>query len=292
ASLPELHSDIHLCSSSVTDSLLHRDSILLYCFSFRQSLSRPIRYSNMFIARSEYDRGINTFSPEGRLFQVEYSLEAIKLGSTAIGVATSEGVILGVEKRVTSTLLEASSVEKIVEIDQHIGCAMSGLQADARNLVEHARVECQNHAFHYAEPLRVESTTQAICDLALRFGESGDDEESVMSRPFGVALLIAGYDEDGPQLYHAEPSGTFYRYDAKAIGSGSEGAQAELQNEYHRSLTLAEAETLVLKTLKQVMEEKLDSKNVQLASVTKEKGFRIYTDEEMGHAVTQLGGNQ
>lgn len=116
-------------------------------------------------------------------------------------VATSEGVILGVEKRVTSTLLEASSVEKIVMIDQHIGCAMSGLQADARSLIEHARVETQNHAFHYAEPLRVESCTQAICDLALRFGESGDDEESVMSRPFGVALLLAGYDEDGPQLY-------------------------------------------------------------------------------------------
>lgn len=92
--------------------------------------------------------------------------------------------------------------------------------------------------------------------------------------------------------YHAEPSGTFYRYDAKAIGSGSEGAQAELQNEYHRSLTLAEAESLVLKTLKQVMEEKLDAKNVQLASVTKEKGFRIYNDEEMGKAVAQLGGNQ
>jgi len=222
---------------------------------------------------------------------------------------------LGVEKRVTSTLLEASSVEKIVMIDQHIGCAMSGLQADARNLVEHARVESQNHAFHYAEPLRVESCTQAICDLALRFGETGDDEESVMSRPFGVALLIAGYDEDGPQLYvypgsyrlpqdmktmlicdlpryHAEPSGTFYKYDAKAIGSGSEGAQAELQNEYHRSLTLPEAETLVLKTLKQVMEEKLDAKNVQLASVTKDQGFRIYNDEDMGKAVAQLDSNQ
>jgi len=165
---------------------------------------------------------------------VEYSLEAIKLGSTAIGVATSEGVILGVEKRVTSTLLETSSVEKIVEIDRHIGCAMSGLQADARSMVEHARVECQSHAFNYAEPLRVESCTQAICDLALRFGESADGEESIMSRPFGVALLIAGFDEDGPSLYHAEPSGTFYRYDAKAIGSGSEGAQAELQNEYHK----------------------------------------------------------
>jgi 20S proteasome subunit alpha 5 len=188
----------------------------------------------MFMARSEYDRGINTFSPEGRLFQVEYSLEAIKLGSTAIGVATSEGVILGVEKRVTSTLLETSSVEKIVEIDRHIGCAMSGLQADARSMVEHARVECQSHAFNYNETLGVESTTQAICDLALRFGEGADGEETIMSRPFGVALLIAGYDEDGPQLFHAEPSGTFYRYDAKAIGSGSEGAQAELQNEYHK----------------------------------------------------------
>lgn len=177
---------------------------------------------------------LSTFSPEGRLFQVEYSLEAIKLGSTAIGVATSEGVVLGVEKRVTSTLLETSSVEKIVEIDRHIGCAMSGLQADARSMVEHARVESQSHAFNFNEPLRVESCTQAICDLALRFGESADGEESIMSRPFGVALLIAGYDEDGPQLYHAEPSGTFYRYDAKAIGSGSEGAQAELQNEYHK----------------------------------------------------------
>ena len=143
-------------------------------------------------------------------------------------------MVLGVEKRVTSTLLETSSVEKIVEIDRHIGCAMSGLQADARSMVEHARVESQNHAFNFNEPLRVESCTQAICDLALRFGEGADGEESIMSRPFGVALLIAGYDEDGPQLYHAEPSGTFYRYDAKAIGSGSEGAQAELQNEFHK----------------------------------------------------------
>jgi len=92
-------------------------------------------------------------------------------------------------------------VEKIVEIDRHIGCAMSGLQADARSMIEHARVESQNHAFNYAEPLRVESCTQAICDLALRFGEGAEGEESIMSRPFGVALLIAGYDEDGPSLY-------------------------------------------------------------------------------------------
>lgn len=245
----------------------------------------------MFIARSEYDRGINTFSPEGRLFQVEYSLEAIKLGSTAIGIQTSEGVVLGVEKRVTSTLLETSSVEKIVEIDKHIGCAISGLQADSRTLIEHARVTSQSHHFNYAEPLSVESCTQSICDLALRFGEGAEGEESIMSRPFGVALLIGGWDENGPSLYHAEPSGTFYRYDAKAIGSGSEGAQAELVNEYHKSLTLKEAETLTLRTLKQVMEEKLDAKNVQLSSITKDKGFRIYTDEEMKECVGQLEGN-
>ena len=125
-------------------------------------------------------------------------------------VATGEGVILGVEKRVTSTLLETSSVEKIVEIDRHIGCAMSGLQADARSMIEHARVESQNHAFNYAEKLRVESCTQAICDLALRFGEGAEGEESIMSRPFGVALSIAGYDEDGPSLQ--VPTGTSFNW--------------------------------------------------------------------------------
>ncbi|VAI29170.1 unnamed protein product [Triticum turgidum subsp. durum] len=92
---------------------------------------------------------------------------------------------------------EPSSVEKIMEIDEHVGCAMSGLIADARTLVEHARVETQNHRFSYGEPMTVESTTQAICDLALRFGEG---EEESMSRPFGVSLLIAGHDENGPSL--------------------------------------------------------------------------------------------
>lgn len=243
----------------------------------------------MFLSRSEYDRSVNLFSPEGRLFQVEYSLEAIKLGSTAVGICTSEGVVLGVEKRVTSSLLESSSIEKIVEIDRHVGCAMSGLTADARMMIDHARVESVSHQFNFDEPIMVNSVTQSVCDLALRFGEGADgEEEQVMSRPFGVALLIAGIDENGPQLYHTEPTGTYYKYDAKAIGSGSEGAQAELQSEYHSSLTMEEAEILVLKVLRQVMEEKLDSKNVQLSSVTKENGFRIYSDDDMSNCVTRL----
>jgi len=242
----------------------------------------------MFLTRSEYDRGVNTFSPEGRLFQVEYAIEAIKMGSTAIGIQTSEGVILAVEKRITSTLLEPSSIEKILEIDSHLGCAMSGLNADARTMIDHARVQAQNHTFVYDEPIKVESITQAICDLALRFGEGAQGEESIMSRPFGVALLIAGCDENGPQLFHADPSGTFTKYQAKAIGSGSEGAQTELQENYHKSLTLKEAESLSLKVLKQVMEEKVNSVNVQLCSVTPDKGFRIYTEEEVNDIISNL----
>ncbi|WFD42145.1 proteasome endopeptidase complex [Malassezia psittaci] len=219
-------------------------------------------------ARANLDRGVNTFSPEGRLFQVEYALEAIKLGSTTVGITTNEGVVLGVEKRVQSPLLETSSIEKIMEIDTHVGAAMSGLTADARTMIDHARVVSQNHNFVYDEEIKVESVAQAVCDLALRFGENTEDDEAMMSRPFGVALLIVGIDEKGPQLFHADPSGTFVRYEAKAIGSGSEGAQGELQEKYKKDMSLHEASMLTLRVLKQVMEEKLDEHNVQLATVT------------------------
>src|SRR3989338_10998795 len=123
----------------------------------------------MFLTRSEYDRGVNTFSPEGRLFQVEYAIEAIKLGSTAVAIQAAEGVVVAAEKRLTSVLMEPTSVEKILEVDGHIGVAMSGLTSDGRTLVDHARVECQNHRFSYDEPMLVESVTQSVSDLALRF---------------------------------------------------------------------------------------------------------------------------
>ncbi|CDZ97735.1 proteasome subunit alpha type 5 [Phaffia rhodozyma] len=242
----------------------------------------------MFATRSEYDRGVNTFSPEGRLFQVEYAMEAIKLGSTTVGIRTPHGVVLGVEKRVSSKLLESSSIEKIMEIDSHIGCAMSGLTADARTMIDHARVTSQNHAFVYDEPIGVESCTQSISDLAMRFGESVEDDDALMSRPFGVAFLIAGVDERGPQLYHTDPSGTFMRHDAKAIGSGSEAAQAELQDQYTKDMSLNDAHLLTLKILKQVMEEKLNEHNVQLAQLTKENGFEILSEETLKSLVDSM----
>ena len=244
------------------------------------------------MTRSEYDHGVNTFSPEGRLFQVEYAIEAVKLGTTAVGVQTADGVVLAVEKRLSSPLLEASSIEKIMEVDTHIGAAMSGLTADARTLIDHARVEAQNHRFNYGEPIPVESCAQAICGAALRFGEGHEDKENKaprMSRPYGVAMLLAGVDERGAQLYHTDPSGTCVKYLAKAIGAGAENAQLTLKERYNRSMTMEEAETLALDVLKQVMEDKITSTNVEMAAVrTATRKYETYPKERIDAILATL----
>jgi 20S proteasome subunit alpha 5 len=245
--------------------------------------------------KSEYDRGVNTFSPEGRLFQVEYALEAIKLGSTAIGIRTNEGVVLAVEKRITSPLIEPSSIEKILEIDVHMGCAMSGLTADARTLIDHARVEAQAHWFTYNELMPVESNVHAISDLALEFSEEGKkDKKQKMSRPFGVALLVAGVDPvDGPSLWNTEPSGTYTKYMACAIGSAQEGATNLLQEQYNKEMSLADAQILALTVLRQVMEEKLTKINIELSVVKPEANpkdvkFKIFSTEELEGIIGRL----
>ncbi|XP_065828967.1 proteasome subunit alpha type-5-like [Oscarella lobularis] len=240
----------------------------------------------MFMGRSEYDRGVNVYSPEGRIYQVEYAIEAIKLGSTAIGIQTKEGVVLAVEKRTTSTLMESIGLEKIVEIDSHIGCALSGLIADSRTMIDRARVEAQNHWFTYNEPMPVESVAQAIGNLAMRFGDQ--DVKGAMSRPFGVALLFGGIDEKGPQLFHVDPSGTFTQYSAKAIGSGSEGAQSTLEEIYDQNASLEDASKAALKILKQVMEEKLTSGNVEMATLKPEQKYHFWTKDELEDLIKKL----
>jgi len=247
------------------------------------------------MGKSEYDRGVNTFSPAGRLFQVEYALEAIKLGSTALGIRTNEGVVLAVEKRLTSPLVEPSSIEKILEIDVHMGCAMSGLTADARTLVDHARVEAQNHWFTYNERMPVESNVHTISDLALDFSvtDRQDKNNKAMSRPFGVALLVAGVDQDGPTLWNTEPSGTYTKYLACAIGSAQEGATNLLQEQYNKDMSLADAEILGLTVLRQVMEEKLTSVNIELAVVRtmpniKDVKFVSRSKEELEDIIRRL----
>jgi len=145
---------------------------------------------------------------------------------------------------------------------------MSGIVGDARILVDHARVEAQNHRFNYAEPMTVEQITEAVSDLAINFGEGYEGQKrKPMARPYGVALLIAGVDENGPQLYQTDPSGTFLQWNARAIGSGGETAMTYIKEQYHSNMTLAEAEKLVLATLKSVMEEKIAKENVEVAIV-------------------------
>ena len=172
-----------------------------------------------------------------------------------------------------------------MEVDSHLGAAMSGLTADARTLIDHARNECQNHRFTYNESMPIEAVAQSLCDVALNFDEDGNS--SGMSRPFGVALLLAGHDLDhGPVLYTTDPSGTYVKYGAKAVGSGSEGAQNALQESYKPEMSLAEAETLALSVLKQVMEEKVTQTNVDIATVAQH--YKLYTEEEVQKVIDRL----
>lgn len=241
----------------------------------------------MFLTRSEYDIGVNTFSPEGRLFQVEYAIEAVKLGSTAVGIRTKEAVVLAVEKKITSKLMVAETVRKIVELDSHVGCAVSGLPPDARMMVDHARVVAQNYWFTYNEKMKVDSVTQTMCDLSLNFSESGKKRK--ISRPFGIALLIAGKDENGLHLFHADPSGTMTSCSAMAIGSGQEGAKNALQEDYDKNMSQTEAEALALKVLKEAMEEKIDSTNVEMAFISPGSDFRHYTKAEVAAIIARVG---
>jgi 20S proteasome subunit alpha 5 len=239
---------------------------------------------------NKYDRGVNTFSPEGRIFQIEYAFEAVKMAATAIGIKTNDGVILAVEKKLPSRLMDPTSVEKIMEIDYHVGCASSGIAGDAKTLADHARVESQQHKFSYNEPLKVEAVTQSIADLAIHFGEGSEGrKDKPMSRPYGVSLLVAGVDEDGPQLYVSDPAGTYLKYKAWAIGSAAEGAQAYIKESYKDDMTMNEAEKLSLQVLKNVMEEKIDQHNVEVASVELSTGrFRIYTSDEVNTIIGTL----
>merc|ERR1719195_1820373 len=135
--------------------------------------------------------------------------------------------------------------------------------------------------------MKVESVTQAVSNLAIQFGDN-DSEGPTMSRPFGVAMLFAGVDKLGPQLYHLDPSGNYLQFGAKAIGSGSEGAQQSLQEAYHKSITLKEATKTAFTILKQVMEEKLNETNVEAARVTKDGGFHLIKGSELEDIIKEL----
>jgi len=164
-----------------------------------------------------------------------------------------------------------SSLEKTIQIDTHTGAVLAGLVSDARTLIDYARVECQNHRFTYNEPISILAVAETIADLAIDFGEGKKSRKTEMARPYGVSLLIAGVDENGPGLYQTDPSGHYIEWSARAIGPATESAQSMLKENYSSNMTMEEAKKLALQTLKNVMTDKINNLNVELCTITIEK---------------------
>ncbi len=226
-----------------------------------------------------YDRAITVFSPDGRLFQVEYAREAVKRGTTTVGVKFKDGVVLIVDKRLSSKLIEPESIEKIFKIDSHIGCATSGLVADARALVDRARIECQVNAFNYSEDLAVEALVKKICDFKQSYTQYGG------VRPFGTAMLMAGIDASGPHLYETDPSGAMMAYKAGGIGAGRNEVMEVFEKDFKDNMTQNQAVNLGLKALSAANENNLKSDVVEIAVINPEKEFHTLSSEEVGKAV-------
>jgi proteasome alpha subunit len=229
-----------------------------------------------------YDRAITVFSPDGRLFQVEYAREAVKRGTTTVGVKFKDGVVLIVDKRLSSKLIEPESIEKIFKIDSHIGCATSGLVADARALVDRARIECQVNTFNYSEDLAVESLVKKICDFKQSYTQYGG------VRPFGTAMLMAGIDASGPHLYETDPSGAMMAYKAGGIGAGRNEVIEVFEKNFKDNMTQNQAVNLGLKGLSAANDNNLKSEVVEIAIINPEKEFHTLSSEEVGKAVKKI----
>jgi proteasome alpha subunit len=222
-----------------------------------------------------YDRAITVFSPDGRLFQVEYAREAVKRGATAIGVKTKDGVILVADRRVTSRLLEPDTIEKIFVIDDHIGVATSGLVADARILVDRARIEAQINRLTYDERISIKDLAKKICDFKQQFTQFGG------VRPFGVSLLIAGVD-DKPRLYETDPSGALLEYKATAIGSGRNVVMEFFEKEYDENMDLDDAIVKAMVAMGKAIESELSYDGVEVGVIDVEvQKFKILTHDDV-----------
>ncbi len=214
------------------------------------------------VSPQAYDRAITVFSPDGRLFQVEYAKEAVKRGATAIGVAAKDGVCLVAFKSIHSRLVVPDSLKKIFNVDSHVSITASGLIADARRLVEIARMDAQRHKLTYSEPASVETIARSVCDLMQIYTQYGG------IRPFGVSLLIGGVSDGMPSLYEAEPSGAMTAYKADSIGSGKKEVDELLDKHYRETMTVDEAIHLCVSALKKTQDQKLQPENVEISYIS------------------------
>ena len=230
-----------------------------------------------------YDRGITIFSPDGRLYQVEYAREAVKRGTASIGVRTPEGVVLAVDKRIRSPLMERDSVEKIHKADDHIGIASAGHVADARQLIDFARRQAQVNELRYGEPVGVETLTKEVTDYIQQYTQVGG------ARPFGVALIIAGIADGEPKLYETDPSGTPYEWKALAVGADRGDIREYLEENYTDEMTLEEGIELALASLASVNDDELRPEGIGVATIdTETETFHELTEDEREEYLTEF----
>lgn len=232
-----------------------------------------------------YDRGSTVFSPEGKIFQVQYAQEAVKKGLTALGAKTDEGVVLAAERKKTNKLVEEGSVEKVFQIDEHVGVAAAGLIADARVLIDQARIKAQTNRLRYDEVVSVESLAEDIGNIKQEYTQKGG------VRPYGTKFLIGGVGETGPHLFETDPSGAIAEYNAHAIGGGAEKARDVFENNYRKDMKVKELIQLNLKALDEVIDGELNASKVELAQTEADRQvFEKLSEETITESINSFEG--
>lgn len=211
-----------------------------------------------------YDMTPTMYSPDGRIYQVEYAIETVKRGTLAIGVKSKDGVIMAVEE-IPRKLQVSGITQKIFQVDDHIGVAAAGYIPDARVQVDDARTFSQSHKLIYDEQVEVETVAKHLADRCHQYTQYSG------VRPFGVALIIAGVDQRGNLLYVTDPSGTFVSYAAVAIGASADEVNAFLEKNYQDNMSLDDATALAIAAIELKSEQRDSAKHIKAARITKDK---------------------
>lgn len=231
---------------------------------------------SVFAVPGAYDRAITVFSPDGRLFQVEYALAAVDRGPTIVGVSCPEGVVIGAEEKVESKLQDPNFSQKIYAVDEHLGAAVVGISSDARILIDESRVYSQSNRLMYDEPIDVEIVTKRIGDVMQIYTQHAG------VRPFGVSLIFGGVDKTGSKLYATDPIGSYRSYKALAIGIGRETVENILREEYRDDLKLEQAISLAVKCLVKSLQARDEQSRIRMAIVpTSTKTFTVLPNDEV-----------